>query len=617
MENQDAHVDEVFKVMLKKKALSYLPRNLAEVDAHRQILGMLVPVIPAISECREQAEQLIWPKVAAGELSMGQAVAQCAYRTDVTIQAAPLNKSRLTVFPRETLMKVWIIMDYYSYVLKPEYSGNIRKLQDQITAVLLAENTSQVQNKAPVSQTPPVPPAEKHMPATPEKPIVDPGKVQNTKTMDPNTPQVKKTPRKSPAMPSGKTLLPLVAAALVVVLAAVVPLFSITSKTQAAIRQIGEVTLDSEEQILRAEALYNELEKSKQEKVKNREDLFTARAEYDALVTEEAIDRIGKVTLESGDAIAQAEKLYEGLSRDAQDLVDNYEKLTAAREELTRLEEAVEKASSAIDAIGKVTLESGSKIKEARSAYDALTKDNLEKYLADKLPTLTNAEKEFKQLHSQHLYDTGMAHYGEKKYEEAIACFDSIITDYSDTEFLEDARKTKADCQTGLANQAYKKKDYYTALKTLDSVEPEYQTQDSHKTLREKVQEAIKKARPKNGETVAGNIGWGRCYFKVTASDQDTVIKVQNVNKPTKYELIFIRAGKSHTIKVADGTYSVKYAVGTQWFDKTHLFGDDTVCRNAGSVELETTYKGNKVYYWTVTLDLSTPKGNIISTSEF
>lgn len=617
MENQDAHVDEVFKVMLKKKALSYLPRNLAEVDAHRQILDMLVPVIPAISECREQAEQLIWPKVAAGELSMGQAVAQCAYRTDVTIQAAPLNKSRLTVFPRETLMKVWIIMDYYSYVLKPEYSGNIRKLQDQITAVLLAENTSQVQNKAPVSQTPPVPPAEKHMPATPEKPIVDPGKVQNTKTMDPNTPQVKKTPRKSPAMPSGKKLLPLVAAALVVVLAAVVPLFSSTSKTQAAIRQIGEVTLDSEEQILRAEELYNELEKSKQEKVKNREDLFTARTEYDALVTEEAIDRIGKVTLESSDAIAQAEKLYEGLSRDAQDLVDNYEKLTAAREELTRLEEAVEKASSAIDAIGKVTLESGSKIKEARSAYDALTKDNLEKYLADKLPTLTNAEKEFKQLHSQHLYDTGMAHYGEKKYEEAIACFDSIITDYSDTEFLEDARKTKADCQTGLANQAYKKKDYYTALKTLDSVEPEYQTQDSHKTLREKVQEAIKKARPKNGETVAGNIGWGRCYFKVTASDQDTVIKVQNVNKPTKYELIFIRAGKSHTIKVADGTYSVKYAVGTQWFDKTHLFGDDTVCRNAGSVELETTYKGNKVYYWTVTLDLSTPKGNIISASEF
>lgn len=617
MENQDAHVEEVFKIMLKKKALSYLPRNLAEVDAHRQILDMLVPVIPAISECKEQAEQLIWPRVAAGELPIGQAVAQCAYQADKTIQAASLNKSMLTAFPEEMLMQVWIIMDYYSYVLKPEYSGNIRNLQDQITAVLLAKNTSQVQNKAPVNQTSPVPPAEKHVPVIPEKPIVDPGKVQNAKTRDANILQTKKIFRNSPAIPSDKKLLPLVSAALIVVIVAAALLLSSTAKTQAAIRRIGEVTLDSEEQILKAEELYNGLEKSKQEKIDNREDLFAARAEYDALVTEDAIDKIGKVTLESKDAITQAEQLYEGLSHDAKILVDNYRKLTAAREELTRLEEAVEKASSAIDAIGTVTLESGSKIKEARTAYDALTKDNLEKYLADKLPTLTNAEKEFKQLHSQHLYDTGMAHYEEKKYEEAIACFDTIIADYSDTNFLEDARKLRAECQTGLANQAYKKKDYYTALKTLDSVDPEYQTQDNHKTLREKVQEAIKKARPKNGDTVAGNIGWGRCYFKVTAGDQDTVIKVQNVNKPTKYELIFIRAGKSHTIKVADGTYSVKYAVGSQWFDKTHLFGDDTVCRNAGSVELETTYKGNKVYYWTVTLDLSTPKGSIIGINDF
>ena len=552
MENHDAHVDEVFKIMLKQKAISYLPRNLAEADAQRQILDMLVPVIPAISACKEQAEQLIWPRVSAAELSMGQAVAQCAYQADKTIQAAALNESTLTVFPRETLMQAWIVMDYYSYVLKPEYSVNIRNLQDQITSVLLAENTTQAQSKAPANRAVPVPPVEKHMPVTPDKSTVDPGMAQNAKTKDFNMPQKTKKSRKPPVRLSGKKLLPLAVMVLAIVIAAAVLLFSDTSKTQAAIRKIGEVTLESEELILNAEELYNTLDEKQQERIDNREDLFAARAQYDALVMEEAIDKVGKVTMESSDAIAQAEKLYEGLSRDAQNLVGNYRKLTAAREELTRLEEAVEKASGAIDAIGQVTLESGGIIKDARSAYDALSKDNLEKYLADKLPTLTNAEKEFKQLHSQSLYDSGMAHYEDKKYEEAIACFDTIIADYADTEFLDDAKKTRADCQTALANQAYKKKDYYTALKTLDSIEPEYQQLDNHKTLRDKVQEAIKKARPKNGETVAGNIGWGRCYFKVTASDQDTIIKIQNVNKPSKYELIFIRAGKSHTIEVAE-----------------------------------------------------------------
>lgn len=614
MENQDAHVDEVFKVMLKQKAISYLPRNLAETDAQRQILDMLVPVIPAISQCREQADQLIWPRASAGELSMGQAVAQCAYQADKTIQAASLSKGMLASFPKETLMRVWIAMDYYSYVLKPEYSVNIRHLQDQITAVLLAENAPQAQNKAPANQAAAVPSAEKPAAVIPEKPAVDPDTIQNIKTVDFN---IAPKAKKDPVNLSGKKLLPLAAAVLIIVVVAAFFLFSATFKTKSAIRKIGEVTLESKELIVQAEELYNSLDEEKQDEIGNREDLFAARAEYDALVTEEAIDQIGKVTMESGDAITHAEKLYEVLSQEAQDLVGNYKKLTAAREELTRLEEAVKKASDAIDAIGKVTLESGGKIKEARSAYDALSKDNLQKYLADKLPALTDAETEFKQLHSQNLYDTGMAHYEEKKYEEAIACFDTIIADYADTDFLEDAKKTRADCQTELANQAYKKKDYYFALKALDSVDPEYQNLEKHKTLREKVQEAIKKARPKNGATVAGNIGWGRCYFKVTAGDQDTVIKVQNVNKSSKYELIFIRAGKSHTIKVADGTYSVKYAVGTQWFDKTHLFGDDTVCRNAGSVELETTYKGNKVYYWTVTLDLSSPKGSIIGINDF
>lgn len=614
MENHDAHVDEVFKIMLKQKALVYLPRNLAEVDAQRQILDMLVPVIPAISACKAQAEQTLWPRVSSGELTMGQAVAQCAYQADKAVQAAALTKNALAAFPRETLMKVWIAMDYYGYVLKAEYAVNIHNLQNQIASVLMSETAGHSQNKAPVSQAVPVKPAEQRIPVSPEKPVVKPVATPAAKTIDYNIPS---KPKKAPAKSSGKKLVPLIAAVLVVVIVAAFFLLSPTFRTQAAIRKIGEVTLESEELIVKAEELYNALEEDQQEKVKNSEDLFDARAQYDALVTEDAIDAIGKVTMESKDAIAHAGELYEALSRDARNLVGNYKKLTDAQKELARLEEAVEKASAAIDAIGTVTLESGDKIREARKAYDDLSKDNLQKYLADKLPTLTKAEDEFKQLHSQDLFDTGMAYHEEKKYEEAIACFDTIIADYADTDLLDDARKAKADSQTELANQAYKKKDYYTALKTLDSVDAEYQQLDNHKSLRDKVMTALEKARPKNGTKLAGSVGSGRCYFKATAGNQDVVIKIQNVNKTSKYTMIYLRAGKSKTIKVSDGTYSVKYATGSQWFDKTHLFGDDTECRDAGTVALETTYKGNKVYYYSVTLDLSTPMGSIININDF
>lgn len=617
MENHDTHVDEVFKIMLKQKALVYLPRNLSEAEAQRQILNMLIPVIPAITECRDQADRMIWPKVASGELSMGQAVAQCAYQTDKTIQEAARNMATLASFPKETLMRVWIAMDYYSYVLKPEYSVNIRNLQNQITAALQADNAGQTQNRPPVSQTTPVTPVT---PAASQKPVV-PEKLTadflSGKTVDYNIPKKVKKPQKPSVKLSGKKLLPLAAAVLVLVIVAAVFLLSDTSRTQAAIRKIGEVTLESEELIVKAEDLYNGLDEAKQDKIKNSEDLFAARAAFDALVTEEAIDKIGKVTMESAGAITHAEELYEALTRDAQNLVDNYRKLTEARKELTRLEEAVAKASSAIDAIGTVTLESGNKIKDARDAYDALGKDNLEKHLADKLPILTKAEAEYKQLHSQNLYDTGMTHYGEKKYDDAIVCFDTIISDYADTDLLDDAKKAKADCQVGLANKAYKDKDYYTALKTLDSVDAEYQQLDNHVSAREKVQAAIKKARPQNGAKIAGSVGSGRCYFKVTAGDQDVVIKIQNADKASKYALIYVRAGKSKNIKVSDGKYTVKYATGSQWFNKTHLFGDDTVCRNAGNVDLETTYKGSKVYYYSVTLNLSTPMGSVISKDAF
>ena len=128
---------------------------------------------------------------------------------------------------------------------------------------------------------------------------------------------------------------------------------------------------------------------------------------------------------------------------------------------------------------------------------------------------------------------------------------------------------------------------------------------------------AISKARPKNGTVVGGNISWGRCYFKVTAGDQDVVLKIQNTKNSSKYELVFIRAGQKKSIKVTDGTYSVKIASGKYYFDKTHLFGDNTVYKSFGTVDFETTHKGNTVYFWYMDLNLTKTSGSSISASNF
>ncbi len=90
------------------------------------------------------------------------------------------------------------------------------------------------------------------------------------------------------------------------------------------------------------------------------------------------IDAIGEVTLESGDAIEAAEGAYEALSEKEQVLVTNYEDLVAARKAYDKLVEdhaAADTVDALIDAIGTVTLRSGSAIETARTAYDALTEE--------------------------------------------------------------------------------------------------------------------------------------------------------------------------------------------------------------------------------------------------
>lgn len=162
------------------------------------------------------------------------------------------------------------------------------------------------------------------------------------------------------------------------------------SKSEAAqavddqIAAIGEVTLESESAIAAAEEAVAALAEEDRKQLDNEDDLKEARAAYETLVledqaagVEEAIDAIGTVTVDSGEAVEAARALYDASPAEVQALVENFSDLEAAEETLSGLK--VEEAIRLIDAIGTVTADSREAVEAAQTAYDALTQEDAAK----------------------------------------------------------------------------------------------------------------------------------------------------------------------------------------------------------------------------------------------
>ena len=156
------------------------------------------------------------------------------------------------------------------------------------------------------------------------------------------------------------------------------------------------VSLDSGAAIVAAETAYANLSAMAKTLITKYDVLVAARAEYDALINDNASDvmmagivedmiaSIGEVlyhptdaTKDSGAAIEAAETAYASLTDGAKALVANYETLTAARAEYDAQIEAYDKACAydvdvLIDAIGEVNFESRAAIEAAEAAYAAL-----------------------------------------------------------------------------------------------------------------------------------------------------------------------------------------------------------------------------------------------------
>ena len=190
----------------------------------------------------------------------------------------------------------------------------------------------------------------------------------------------------------------------------------------AAIGSIDEITLESAEQIQKARAGYDALNKYAQYIVEcakpvNYYTLLDAEAKLkelqDAAAEQERIDKaaaaavdsliaeIGDVTLDSKQAIETARAAYDNLTPTQKTYVTKLNTLTAAEAAYKNLvdQKAADDVMEKINEIGEVTLDSKTAIEAARAAYNALTPD--QKPLVENYNVLTAAEAELARLEAE------------------------------------------------------------------------------------------------------------------------------------------------------------------------------------------------------------------------
>lgn len=184
------------------------------------------------------------------------------------------------------------------------------------------------------------------------------------------------------------------------------------------IKAIGTVTLDSRQDIEDAENAYNALTEKQKGLVDEsvRKILENAVEQYNELVKKynsdidaarnaaEKAAAIGKITLDSKKAIEDAQKAYDALTDEQKAMLPDSvsETLKKAADIYAELEkeyiadkDAADSVINLINSVGNVTLDSKTKIENARAAYDSLSDKQKSMISAETLTVLVNAETQY------------------------------------------------------------------------------------------------------------------------------------------------------------------------------------------------------------------------------
>lgn len=189
------------------------------------------------------------------------------------------------------------------------------------------------------------------------------------------------------------------------------------------ISDIGEVTMDSEGDITKAENAVKNLTEKEYKQLENLKDLENARASYDDLVAKHsaeqvmaAIDKIGEnISLDDKTIIQTARSKYNLCDDKAREYITNYDKLVKAEESLSKLK--VDDVIQKIASIGTVTLKSELAVSKARVGYSNLTPDEQSRVTNSQV--LTDATERLDELWSDWRTQEYARTAAEKSAEEA------------------------------------------------------------------------------------------------------------------------------------------------------------------------------------------------------
>lgn len=149
-------------------------------------------------------------------------------------------------------------------------------------------------------------------------------------------------------------------------------------KTEDTIAAIGEVTLSSNNKIKAAEKSYSDLSPKEQRHVKNRRDLDQDRIVFDQLKAtevDEMISALGEINLDSGNELKKIENKLEQLTENQKKLLKNQSQYASAEEEYK--EKQIAFTEDKIDAIGTIEANEQTKeaLRDARKAYVSLDEE--------------------------------------------------------------------------------------------------------------------------------------------------------------------------------------------------------------------------------------------------
>ena len=391
-------------------------------------------------------------------------------------------------------------------------------------------------------------------------------------------------------------------------------------RTEDKINDIGSVSIDSEAAIRAARAEYDDLKEKDQEKVENYPVLEYAETELEALKVEALIRSIGEVSLESEETIQEARDAYDSQPSEVQNIVQNVETLEQAEKnyETLCMQNRAAKLDAQILEIGKVSMQNEDAVDEAKATWDAMSEE--EKTYVQNADILAEAVKALADLRDETALQEVQRLTSNGSYQEAIDFAEAYIGEKPQDEVSDRMLKACVRAYVMLSQEQERAHHNEAAERTLNLCLERYAGTEAVKdaeNAQEKLQKKLEMAIPKNGTVLKSYAKGGHGELTVKNGGSAAVIKLASLTDPdTNYITMYIAANDTATVHVKDGNYSVKYATGAKWYGEEELFGEQTVYTKADTTaKFETTYSGSYVYYNQITYTLyEVAEGNMSTT---